>query len=199
MSLFHLVLALCMGVSLSAACGFRVFVPLLAVSLMVHFGDVHVNESLAWVGSDAALICLTIATLTEIAAYYIPVIDNALDTLAVPMAVIAGTIITSGMMPELPGVIQWGLALVAGGGSAGLISAATAGLRGGSTATTAGFGNFLVSTSENTLAVIGSAVALLAPILAAVGLILILCVCAWLLSRLFTRRPAGKAADTADA
>lgn len=199
MSLFHLVLALCMGVSLSAACGFRVFVPLLAVSLMVHFGDVHVNESLAWVGSDAALICLTIATLTEIAAYYIPVIDNALDTLAVPMAVIAGTIITSGMMPELPGVIQWGLALVAGGGSAGLISAATAGLRGGSTATTAGFGNFLVSTSENTLAVIGSAVALLAPILAAVGLILILCVCAWLLSRLFTRRTAGKTADTADA
>lgn len=199
MSLFHLVLALCTGVSLSAACGFRVFVPLLAVSLMVHFGDVHVNESLAWVGSDAALICLTIATLTEIAAYYIPVIDNALDTLAVPMAVIAGTVITSGMMPELPGVIQWGLALVAGGGSAGLISAATAGLRGGSTATTAGFGNFLVSTSENTLAVIGSAVALLAPILAAVGLVLILCVCAWLLSRIFTRRPAGKAADTADA
>lgn len=199
MSLFHLVLALCMGVSLSAACGFRVFVPLLAVSLMVHFGDVHVNESLAWVGSDAALICLTIATLTEIAAYYIPVIDNTLDTLAVPMAIIAGTIITSGMMPELPGVIQWGLALVAGGGSAGLISAATAGLRGGSTATTAGFGNFLVSTSENTLAVIGSAVALLAPILAAVGLILILCVCAWLLSRLFTRRTAGKTADTADA
>lgn len=186
-----------MGVSLSAACGFRVFVPLLAVSLMVHFGEVHVSDSLAWVGTDAALICLSIATLTEIAAYYIPVIDNALDTLAVPMAVIAGTVITSDMMPDLPGVVQWGIALVAGGGSAGLISTATAGLRGGSTAATAGMGNFLVSTSENTLACIGSAVAVFAPAVAAVGVVILLAGVAWMLRRLFKGRAKGTAADAA--
>lgn len=186
-----------MGVSLSAACGFRVFVPLLAVSLMVHFGEVHVSDSLAWVGTDAALICLSIATLTEIAAYYIPVIDNALDTLAVPLAVIAGTIITGGMMPDLPGVVQWGVAIVAGGGSAGLISTATAGFRGGSTATTAGMGNFLVSTSENTLALIGTAVAIFAPAVAAIGVILILAGGAWLLRRLFKGRAKRTAAGAA--
>lgn len=197
MSIFHSVLALCMGISLSAACGFRVFVPLLAVALMVKFGDVHVNESLAWVGSDAAVLCLAVATLTEIAAYYIPWVDNLLDSITVPMAAVAGTIITSGMMPDLPGFMQWGIAIVAGGGTAAAISGGTALLRGGSTATTGGLGNCVVSTTENTLAIGGTALAFFSPLLAIIGLVLLLIGGVWFLCRFRRRKKAEETATAA--
>lgn len=189
MSFFDCCLAVCVGISLSAACGFRVFVPLLAVSLMVNFGGVHVNDSLAWVGSPTALICLAVATVLEIAAYYIPWFDNLMDSINVPLAVVAGTLITSGMMPDLPGYAQWGIALVAGGGAAGVISATTAVVRGASSAATGGLGNCAVATAENAASIGGSAFTFIAaPLLVAVGLILVVGSCIWVLCRLLRRR-----------
>lgn len=201
MSFFDCCLAVCVGMSLSAACGFRVFVPLLAVALMVNFGGYHVNDSLAWVGSDTACICLAVATVLEIAAYYIPWFDNFMDSLNVPLAVVAGTIITVGMMPELPGYAQWGIGLVAGGGAAGVVSAATAAVRGASTATTGGMGNCVVATAENAASVGGSVVTFVfAPVVVAAGALLVVGLAAWLLCRLLRRlkKKQPAAAQTAE-
>ncbi len=189
MELFPLLLSLCMGVALAAACGFRVFVPLLAVSLAVRWGGLHVGDSLSWVGSDAAFLCLTVATVAEIAAYYIPLVDHALDVVSTPLALLAGTFLMSGMVGELPGYLQWGIAIVGGAGTAGLVKAGSASLRGASTATTATLANPLVATVENILAIVGSVMAVVLPLLAALGCVLM----AWLFWRIFRRFRHGSA------
>lgn len=179
----QLILALCMGISLSAACGFRVFVPLLTVAVGVRLCGLSVSGPLAWVGSDAALICLAVATVVEILAYYIPVVDHALDVVNGPLALAAGAIITCGLLPEMPEYVRWGIGIVAGSGAAGAVQLSTTALRGASAATTGTLGNPIVSTAENILSVIGSILAVLLPVVALVCLLLLV----WLLYRLVRR------------
>ena len=167
-------LALCVGVSLAAACGFRVFVPMLAMALGVRLGGLEIDENLAWLGSDTAIACLGAATLAEVLAYYIPVVDNLLDTIAGPAALVAGAVVTGGMLGDLPDWLQWGTGIVAGAGAAGTVQLGTTALRAAGTATTAGIGNPVISTMENIFATIGSVLAVLLPLLAVVGSVLII-------------------------
>lgn len=174
MEIIKITLALCMGIALAASCGFRVFVPLLVVSCAVRLGGVHVSESLAWIGSDVAIWCLGAATLVELLGYYIPWVDNMLDAITGPLALVAGTVIMSGMLPDLPDYMQWGIGIVGGAGAAGAVQASTSALRGASSVTTAGMGNCVVSTGENIMATIGAVLAVVAPICALIGLIIII-------------------------
>src|SRR5882762_9625453 len=119
------VLSLLIGIGLSAACGFRVFVPLLVVSIAAHTGHLKLASGFAWMGSDAALIAFAVATALEIAAYYVPWLDNLLDTLATPAAVIAGTLVTASLATEMSPFLKWTLAVIAGGGVAGLVQGTT--------------------------------------------------------------------------
>ena len=139
-----------LGIGLAASAGFRVFLPLFALSLGAHFGaDVlNLNESWQWVGSWPAMITLGVATLIEIAAYYIPVVDNLLDSIAIPLAAIAGTVLMASTLLDMGEVATWALAIIAGGGTAAAVSGTTATTRAVSTGTTAGTGNFLVTTGE---------------------------------------------------
>lgn len=143
-----------LGIGLAASAGFRVFLPLFAVSLGAHFGQdlIQLNENWQWVGSWPAMITLGVATLVEIAAYYIPVVDNFLDTIAVPVAAIAGTVLMASTLLDMGDVATWALAIIAGGGTAAAVSGTTAATRAASTGTTGGTGNFLVNTSETAAA-----------------------------------------------
>ena len=142
------ILSLFIGIGLSAACGFRVFVPLLLVSIAAHSGHLKLAQSFAWMGSDVALITFATATALEIGAYYVPWLDNMLDTLASPAAVIAGTIVTASMVADMSPFLKWTLAVIAGGGAAGLVQGTTVVTRAASTATTGGLGNPLLATAE---------------------------------------------------
>ena len=180
----HIAIALVMGISLSAACGFRIFVPLFVVGVAVRFCELHATPALAWTATDLGLVCLGVATLVEIAAYYIPVVDNFLDTIHGPLAVVAGTILVGGPLVDMPPALQWGLGVVAGGGAAGAVKAGAATLRAASTATTAGIGNCVVATVENGCAAAGSVLAVLAPVVAAVCLVVaVALVCSFLYKR----------------
>ncbi|PYQ56518.1 MAG: DUF4126 domain-containing protein, partial [Acidobacteria bacterium] len=76
------VLSILIGLGLAAACGFRVFVPLLIMSLASRAGVGHLalGPGFAWIGSTPALLSFAVATVLEIAGYYIPWVDNLLDT-----------------------------------------------------------------------------------------------------------------------
>lgn len=176
-------LALCVGISLSASCGFRVFIPLLIMALGVRYGGLSIDKNLAWVGSDTALICLGAATIAEILAYYIPVVDNLLDTIVGPAALVAGAVVTAGMLGDLPDWLQWGVGIIAGAGTAGTVQLGTSAIRAASTTTSAGIGNPIVSTVENGLSIAGAVMAVLAPLLAIVGAALLV-----LLTILFLRK-----------
>ncbi len=173
MDWMSLCLALCMGIALSAACGLRVFLPLLVVAACSRCGLASVSDEMAWLGSDVALLCLSAATVLELAAYYMPWLDNALDAVQGPLAVLAGALVMTGVLAEQPDWLQWGVGLVAGAGTAGGVKLLASALRLGSTATTGGLANWILSTLENIGAFIGSLLALVAPVLAVAGLLLL--------------------------
>lgn len=145
---FDIILSVFLGLGLAASAGFRVFMPLLALSIASHFDYLPLSESFQWLGSLPALIALALATILEIAAYYIPWVDNLLDTAAVPLATIAGTGVLAASVTELNPMLTWGLAIIAGGGTAGAIKSANAGTRMLSSVKTVGLANPIVSTVE---------------------------------------------------
>lgn len=177
------IMAIFIGVGLAAACGFRVFVPLFITSLMASgnvdmFGEVDVQAMLGdqdWLANPWVTLALGIATVLEVGSYYIPWLDNALDAVATPAAVVAGTFITGAMMPEMmgDGSLKWIAATIAGGGTSGLFQGASVIVRGTSTATTGGIGNPVVSTAELGGSVLTAFLAIIVPILGA-ALVLIL-------------------------
>ena len=156
--------------ALAAACGFRVFVPLLAVSLAARGGHLPLAPGFQWVGTDAAAIAFGTATALEIAAYYLPWLDHVLDVVAAPAATAAGVVAAASVFTDLPPFLRWALAVVAGGGAAGAVHGATSLTRLKSAAFTAGLANPVVATAELAGAVATSALALAAPA-AALGLL----------------------------
>ena len=162
----EVLISLCVGLGLSAACGFRVFVPPLVVSLAAHLGYTTLSSDFSWMGTDEALFAFALATCIEIAAYYIPFVDNVLDAVTTPMAVVAGTLVTASFLPQGDPLVQWTVALIAGGGAAGTIQSFAGITRLISTATTGGVANFLLATIESGSAFILSGLAIFVPILA---------------------------------
>lgn len=171
MNEFDVILALCMGLGLAAASGFRVFLPPFLLSIAVRADAVEVNLAetpFEYFDSNLAVILLGVATLAELSAYYVPWVDNLLDTIASPAAVVAGTGMTAIVLEgNTDPVIQWSLAIIAGGGVTAAVQSATVVTRGISTTLTAGLGNPVVSTGENIASVILALVAMVLPILAA--------------------------------
>ncbi len=168
------VISIFLGVGLAASAGFRVFLPLFALSLAAYFNVWELNESWEWIGSLAAVLTLGIATLVEIFAYFIPWVDNALDTIALPLAAIAGTAVMVSTVADLDPVITWSLAIIAGGGTASAIKGANAAGRLTSTATTGGVANPIVSTVETGTASVVAAASIFFPVFAAILVIVIL-------------------------
>ncbi|WP_160137920.1 DUF4126 domain-containing protein [Chryseobacterium sp. c4a] len=156
------------GIGLSAATGFRVFLPMFAVSLASYFHWIPMNENFEWLAGLPALITTGIATVVEILAYYIPFVDHLLDTVSVPLATVAGSVLFASQFADLGTFPQWALALIAGGGTAATISTGFAGIRAASTATTGGLGNSVVGTTETAGAGIMAILAMVAPIIAAI-------------------------------
>ncbi len=154
------------GIGLAAATGFRVFMPMFAVSLASYLGWIPMNESFEWLAGLPTLITTGIAMVAEILAYYIPFIDHLLDTISVPLATIAGSVMFASQFADIGTFPQWALALIAGGGTAAAISSGFAGTRAASTATTGGLGNAVVATAETAGAGIMSFLALAAPVIA---------------------------------
>ncbi len=159
-----LLVALAAGIGLSASCGFRIFVPLLGISLAARFGGVALAGGFEWMGSDAALAAFAAATLLEILAYYIPWMDNLLDTVATPAAVVAGVIASAAVFVDLPPLVRWAAAIIGGGASAGLVQGATVLLRAKSSLLTGGLGNPVLATLEAMGAVVLSLLAILIPV-----------------------------------
>jgi hypothetical protein len=168
------VVGILVGIALSAACGFRVFVPLLALGIAGRLGHVPLAGDFHWIATTPALIALGTATVVEIVAYYVPWLDPALDTIATPSAVLAGVLVTAAVVGNLPPVVRWGLAIIAGGGAAGTVQGATVLARLKSGTLTAGLANPVVATAELAGSVVTSVLAVVVPLLAVVLIVLLL-------------------------
>ncbi|ULC58124.1 DUF4126 domain-containing protein [Flaviramulus sp. BrNp1-15] len=186
---FETIISICLGVGLAASVGFRVFLPLFALSLAAYFDVWQLNESWHWIGSTTALITLGAATIVEIVAYFIPYIDNLLDSISVPLAALAGTAIMLSTVADLSPVITWALAIIAGGGTAAAVAGTSSATRLTSTATTGGIANPIVSTVETGTSVVMSIVSIFLPILAIILVIIIL----FIIFRIYKKFKSSKA------
>jgi hypothetical protein len=187
----EILLEICLGIGLSAACGLRVFVPLLVLSVASRSGHLDLAPGFAWIGGSSALVTFAVATLVEVAAYYVPWLDHLLDAVASPAAVIAGVVVTASVVTSLDPYLRWTLAIIAGGGAAGAVQSLTAGTRLLSTFSTGGLGNPILSSLELAGAMALAILAVLLPVAAGLATVILLVLVA---RKLLKRRaPAGAA------
>lgn len=179
------------GIGLAAAAGFRLFVPLLGLSLAYTLDWMEPSAAFHWLDSWIAVTALGVATIVEIGAFYVPWLDHLLDVAVAPLSVVAGTLLMASSLGESSPALQWGLSIVAGGGVAAAVQAGTTATRGVSGVTTGGLANPLVSTFELLASVAMTLLALLVPILA-LALFAVLVV---LLYRIWSKRKRSKAAQ----
>jgi hypothetical protein len=188
-------LAIGLGLSLAAACGFRIFVPLLALGAAEATGHLHLAPGFEWIGTTPALVVFGVATAVEVLAYYVPWLDNLLDSLAGPAAVVAGVMVTASVVTDIDPLWRWTLAVVAGGGLAGAVQGSTTVLRAASTGSTGGLANALVATGELGGAAGISIAALLVPLVTLLLVLTAMTVAVvWLLRRRSRRRARGATA-----
>ncbi len=181
-------LSIALGIGLAAAAGLRIFLPFMIVGVAAATGHLTLSPSFEWLASTPALVMLAVATALEVLAYYVPGVDNLLDTIATPAAVIAGAVVAAAVMADLPPLVKWTTALIAGGGVAGLTQGVTALVRAKSTALTGGLGNSAVATGEIGGAILLAVLAIAAPVVAVAVVVLVI----WLGVRVARRllRPA---------
>ena len=166
MDTFNIIISIFLGIGLAAAVGFRVFLPLLVLSLAGFYDLIPLNESWQWVGSLTVVITMGVATLIEIFGYYIPWLDNLLDTIALPLATLAGTAVMVATVTDLSPVVTWTLAIIAGGGTAAAIKGNTSAARLASSTTTGGLANPVLTTVETGTSVVMAVASIIVPIIA---------------------------------
>jgi hypothetical protein len=190
MTLTQGLLSLCIGVGLAAATGMRVFLPLLVLGVAGRLEWLPLASGFEWVASVPAIAAFAVASLLEVGAYYVPFIDNFLDFVAGPLAVMAGVVTTAAVITDLPPMVRWTVAIIAGGGVAGVVHTVTSVARLKSSALTAGLGNFVLATLEWIGALIAALIAIFLPVLAITLVAVLLLLFVMWRSRTAVRRPA---------
>lgn len=189
---FEALFSIALGIGLAAATGLRVFLPLLIAGLAARAGWMPLTDAFSWLESTPALFTLGAAALAEVLAYLIPGVDHLLDLLAGPAAVIAGVIVSASVMADVPSGVMWPVAIIAGGGIAGLTKGSSAIVRAKTGIATAGLGNPVVSTGE-TLGAMG--LSILAIALPVICLIAVIALLVWAMRKagrtVFRRRMNG--------
>jgi|SRR5699024_9660881 len=154
------------GVGLSAAVGFRVFTPLLITSIAEKADMVQLAEGFSWIGTTPALVAFLVATILEVTSSYIPFVDQMMKVLATPVAIVAGILLTASFIGEMEPLLTWSISIIAGGSTATVSQLTTTSIKGASTITTGGMGNFVVSIAEGIVAIAMSILSILLPFLA---------------------------------
>ncbi|HQY21895.1 MAG TPA: DUF4126 domain-containing protein [Ignavibacteria bacterium] len=156
-----------LGIGLSAAAGFRVFLPLLVTNIVSMLGYINLTGGFEWMGGWIAFTAFLVAAIVEISAYYIPWLDNLLDTISGPLAMVAGTVLTASFLTEANPLLQWVLGIIVGGGTAGIVKVGASAARLTSTATTGGAGNAVIATGENVMSVVVAILSFIIPFITA--------------------------------
>lgn len=189
----EILVAVAIGIGLSASCGFRVFLPMLVAAIAAKAGIYPLTEGFQWMAGWPAIITFGTATFVEIIAYYIPFIDNLLDTITTPLAIGAGSLLLTSVIPIDNDLLKWVTGILAGGGAAATVQGGTVLARLASTKLTAGTGNAVVATGEHAAALGTSILSLIIPVaVAAVFILLVIFLLVKFGSRISGRKRTGE-------
>jgi hypothetical protein len=187
-------LAIGMGLALATTCGLRAFLPLLAISVLAAVGKIDLAEGFMWMASPTALVCFGTAVIVEMAADKIPAVDHALDAAGVLVKPTAAALVTASMVHGFDPMLALVLGVMTGGVAAEAVHVAKAKARLMSSALTGTVANPVLSTAEDLAAIVGVVLSILVPIL---GLVVMLLLTAWILTRWQKRRAASVVAMAA--
>lgn len=172
------ILSFLLGIGLSAAVGFRVFVPMLLVSLASMAGWLTLSPGFQWMGTPVAALVFAVATLIELLGFLVPWVSNALDSIATPAATIAGVIMMAAVLTDMHPIARWALAIIAGGGVALTVQGATVVTRAAAAGATGGVANPLVAIVEAIGALVVTITTIVIPVIMGI-LILIVVLLLW--------------------
>ncbi len=162
-----------LGIGLSAAVGFRVFVPMLVVSLASMAGFVHLSPGFAWMGTPVAALVFAVATLIELLGFLVPWVSNALDSIATPAATIAGVIMMAAVLTDMSPIARWALAIIAGGGVALTVQGATVVTRAVAAGSTGGVANPIVAVVEAIGALVVTITTIVIPVIMGILILIV--------------------------
>ena len=182
-----------LGIALSAVCGYRIFVPFLAMGIAGMAGYIQFADGFAWISSWPALLVFGVATILEIAAYFIPHIDNILNAIALPAGAVAGIIVAASVISDMDPMLKWTLAIIAGGGAATVTGLLSNGVHQLSTAVSAGFANPVVSGAESVGTVAASVISIAMPIVGVALFVMVVVVSIVFIKRIRKKRKARTA------
>ncbi|GAA0648861.1 DUF4126 domain-containing protein [Brevundimonas lenta] len=169
------VLPALLGLGLASATGLRTFLPLLMLALAAKFElfGVRLIDQMDWLGSWPAIAALATATTAEFLGDKVPAIDHALNMVGYVTRPIAGAVAAGSVFWAVDPTMAAVAGIIVGAPAALAFNAAQTGVRVGSTATTGGLGNPVVSFVEDLLAFLTVLVAFLAPIIIPIVLIVL--------------------------
>ncbi|HRI86104.1 MAG TPA: DUF4126 domain-containing protein [Ignavibacteria bacterium] len=160
----EIVLSIFLGIGISAASGFRIFIPFLILSIAAYSGYIEVNEEFSWLAGFPAMVSFLAASVIETAGYFNPWMDNMLDTISTPAAIFSGTVLFLSVINENNYYLKLILALIFGGGVAVNIQFLTVKARSVSSVFKSGMGNKIIAGFELLLSVLISIAAISYPI-----------------------------------
>jgi len=163
--------AAALGIGLAASAGFRVFVPMLVASIAAYLGVLPVQDGFGWLATWPAIVSFGTATVLEIVAYYVPFVDNLLDSITTPMAVGAGALLMTSVLPIDGDLLRWSTGFIVGGGIAATVQGGSVLLRLLSSSLTGGTGNSAVTTGEHAAAFGTSILSLVIPVVVVCALL----------------------------
>lgn len=184
-----------LGLGLASATGLRTFLPLLMLALAAKFElfGVRLIDQMDWLAAWPAIAALATATMVEFLGDKVPAVDHGLNAVGYVTRPVAGAIAAGSVFWNVDPAAAAIAGLIVGAPAALAFNAAQTGVRVGSTATTGGLGNPVVSLVEDVLAFLTVMIAFLAPILIPIVL-LILAVVVFRLARRMRDRNEVRAA-----
>lgn len=190
------ILSFLLGIGLSAAVGFRVFVPLLVVSLASMAGGITLSSGFEWMGTPVAALVFAVATLIELLGFLVPWVSNALDSIATPAATIAGVIMMAAVLTDMPPLMRWALAIIAGGGVALTVQGATVVTRAVAAGATGGVANPIVAILEAIGALVIAITTIIIPVIMGILVLMVVILLLRIVIPKFRAIRAGRKADS---
>jgi hypothetical protein len=190
------ILSFLLGIGLSAAVGFRVFVPMLVVSLASMAGWITLSPGFQWLGTPVAALVLAVATLVELLGFLVPWVSNALDSIATPAAAIAGVIMMAAVLPDMSPIARWALAIIAGGGVALTVQGATVVTRAVAAGSTGGVASPLVAILEAVGALVVTITTLVIPAIMGILVLIVVLLLLRIVIPKFRAIRAGRKAES---
>ena len=183
------------GFGLASAAGLNAYIPLLLLGVAGRLGYAELNAPYALLSSNAGLAILAVLLLVELLADKVPGVDHVNDIVNTVVRPAAGGLLFATSAGA--GQLDPTLAAILGLMTAGSVHVTKAGFRPLVTATTGGLGNPVVSVIEDLLALVGTLLAIFAPLLVALFLTALIVGAIVFWRRLCARRARRRVSATA--